>query len=88
MDICDTAPRAAINRLDATPREAIDIAKEEEEGNNPPLLAPPLLDRTVAEVADLSHVKGILLLHHHIKQKKAVFLSLYLETGGEECGII
>ena len=36
----------------------------------------------------LPHVKGKLLLHHHTKQKKVVFLSLDLETGGEECCII
>jgi len=69
------------------------------EGPAPPAVidgdpAPPavddgdLVDLDVEDVTELPKVRGRSILHHHMKQKKVVFLSLDLETGGEECGII
>ena len=76
---------------EVAPPEEIDIAEvEEDESNHPPpaLDEGDLLNLDVEDVADLPHVKVRSLLHHYIKQKKVVFLSLDLETGGEDCGII
>lgn len=69
---------------DAAPRDEIAIAEGEEENNPPPpaLLEGELLNLDIADVADLPHVKGRSLLHHHTRQKNIVFLSLDLETGG------
>ena len=36
----------------------------------------------------LPKVKGRSILHHDIKQKKLIFASIDLETGGERCGIV
>jgi hypothetical protein len=47
-----------------------------------------ILDFDVEDVTDLPKVKGRSILHHHFKQNKVVFVSLDLETGGENCGII
>ena len=76
---------------EVAPPEEINIVEvEEDETNHPPpaLDEGDLLNLDVEDVADLPHMKGRSLLHHHIKQKKVVFLSLDLETGGEDCGII
>jgi hypothetical protein len=65
-----------------SPPSGIDITKEEEENGT---AAPPAAATSETEP---SIPRGRSICHFKIMEKKLVFVSLDLETGGENCGIV